>query len=146
MEYIIEQLLKNKSAERRSYLSKRVIEFHQWLVDEWGLEEIEFYVQWLQLKHSGSNPQVLVQSTPSAIHRLGSCGAISQHSSKLLSFAYEYYRKLETLMRLNQEKSLKEETDVALIAARFMGHADVRDLLGHLRSTQQMVLKAIKSD
>ncbi|MBI5640888.1 MAG: bifunctional [glutamate--ammonia ligase]-adenylyl-L-tyrosine phosphorylase/[glutamate--ammonia-ligase] adenylyltransferase [Nitrospirae bacterium] len=86
-----------------------------------GIEDIEFMVQFLQLKHCGKSRKILVQSTLAAIHRLSVSGIVSQAEGTLMTEAYLFMRTLETFLRLRGEGVLKKDDASLGSAAWFMG-------------------------
>jgi len=105
-----------------------------------GLEELEFFVQWLQLSNAREAPEVLVQNTSSAIKRLAKRGIITQEARGKLYAAYEYFRRLETFMKLNEERAVIKDNDTADLAAFFMGHESRDEFINHLRGLRGGVL------
>ncbi|MCG6553532.1 MAG: bifunctional [glutamate--ammonia ligase]-adenylyl-L-tyrosine phosphorylase/[glutamate--ammonia-ligase] adenylyltransferase [Candidatus Magnetominusculus sp. LBB02] len=99
-----------------------------------GVEDIEFLVQYLQLKHARSNPRVLVQNTGAALHRLTECGAIEETDGQILLQGYLLYRTIETLLRLRQEKTITAGSGIFEMAAAFLGLTDVEN---HLQSSMR---------
>ena len=109
-----------------------------------GVEEIEFYVQYLQLHHAHDFPDILVQNTLVAISRLAKKGLLSQAQRDTLYSTYGYYRKLQTFLRLNEEDVITEKSDVAELAAAFLGHESEREFLEHLKAMRSKVLEVVK--
>jgi glutamate-ammonia-ligase adenylyltransferase len=108
-----------------------------------GIEEIEFFVQYLQLNHSKRHPEILVQSTALAIDRLAKIDVISASDRDVLKNAYEYFRKLETFLRLNEEQLMTAGSDVAGLSAQFMGYRTEEEFLEHIRTLRENVLEVI---
>lgn len=108
-----------------------------------GIEEIEFFVQWLQLHHANASPEILVQDTASAIRRLMKKGILRPENGKTLLNAYEYLRTLETLMRLNEEHVIVEDSDFTELAGIFMGHKNKEEFLKHLKAIRRNVLEVL---
>ncbi len=106
-----------------------------------GIEEIEFYVQFLQLQHVSESPEILVQNTPVAINRLAKKGILNTKERETLFNAYEYYRKLETFMRLNEENVIVKDSGIAELAGIFMGHRSREEFLTRLGELRSSVLK-----
>ncbi|RJR16868.1 MAG: bifunctional [glutamate--ammonia ligase]-adenylyl-L-tyrosine phosphorylase/[glutamate--ammonia-ligase] adenylyltransferase, partial [Nitrospiraceae bacterium] len=77
-----------------------------------GLEEIEFHVQFLQLHHARSFPDILVQNTLVAIRRLAKKGVVVRAQRDTLYNTYGYYRKLQTFLRLNEEDVISAGSDI----------------------------------
>jgi [glutamine synthetase] adenylyltransferase / [glutamine synthetase]-adenylyl-L-tyrosine phosphorylase len=87
-----------------------------------GLEELEFAVQYLQLRNCARFPNVAAQGTLDAISRLGRTGVIAEKQTVALKETYVLYRTLETVLRLRSETLLKEGSGTAQSAARLTGH------------------------
>ncbi len=108
-----------------------------------GVEEIEFHVQFLQLKHAAEFPDILVQNTLAAIHRLAK-NKVLRHSEKdTLYTTYQYYRKLQTFLRLNEVSVIENESDVADLAAAFMEHSSRKEFLDMVKTMRNSVLDII---
>jgi glutamate-ammonia-ligase adenylyltransferase len=105
-----------------------------------GIEEIEFFVQWLQISNLTANPLLWVQNTKVAIGRLTKAGILPPDRASELLNAYEYLRRLEIILRLNEESVIKEEGSKTRVIARFMGHRDEEELLESVNSMRQKVL------
>jgi glutamate-ammonia-ligase adenylyltransferase len=110
-----------------------------------GLEELEFFVQWLQLSNAREVPEVLVQNTSSAIKRLANKGIITAETRRKLYDAYEYFRRLETFMKLNEERVVIKDTEIADLAAFFMGHKSREEFFDRLRGLREGVLSVMGS-
>ncbi|MDH4028012.1 MAG: hypothetical protein OEU95_04195 [Nitrospirota bacterium] len=106
-----------------------------------GIGEIEFLAQYLQLHHAGEFPGILVQGAREAIDRLAENHILDGTARDTLSGAYEYYRKLETFMRLNEVRVLAEDSGVTGLSARFMGHRDAGELLDKIKKLRADILK-----
>ncbi len=76
-----------------------------------GLEELEFMVQYLQLKNCKDNLQILVQETLDAIKRLNREGILKNNDATMMGKAYVFYRTIEIILRLRNESVLKEGSD-----------------------------------
>ena len=72
-----------------------------------GLGELEFIVQYLQMKHCRSHPELLVQNTIDAIRRINRAGILKDCDASMLSETYVFYRNIETMLRLRNEGTLK---------------------------------------
>jgi len=86
-----------------------------------GIEELEFSLQYLQLKHCRENPGLLVQNTSDAIRLLDKKGILKGKEAAVLSETYLFYRTVETILRLRNEAVLKTGGSVAQSLADFMG-------------------------
>jgi glutamate-ammonia-ligase adenylyltransferase len=86
-----------------------------------GIEDIEFMVQFLQLRHCGKFRKLLVQSTLAAVRRLEVSGIISAAEGRSLREAYLFFRTVEGLLRLRGEAVLKKDEESLKSASEFMG-------------------------
>jgi len=93
-----------------------------------GIEDIEFTVQYLQLRHCRDHRNLLVQSTVAAVHRLAASGIISDTEARLLKEGYLFLRTLESLLRLRGESVLKKDEESLRSAAGFMGCENPEEL------------------
>ncbi len=96
-----------------------------------GLLELEFFVQYLQLKNCMNNPVLLTQNTFHAIKKLQRGGFIKFNDAETLKEIYLFYRTMETLLRLRNETILKENSD-ALNGATFFLRSDSESFLRRL--------------
>jgi glutamate-ammonia-ligase adenylyltransferase len=85
-----------------------------------GLEDLEFSVQYLQLRHCAKEPRLLVQGTIEATKRLNRAGYLGDGEAQRLSEIYTFYRTIETVLRLRNESVLKRGTDVLQSLAHFL--------------------------
>jgi glutamate-ammonia-ligase adenylyltransferase len=101
-----------------------------------GIEDIEFTVQYLQLKYGKKYRKLYVQNTLAAIHRLGSSRILTEAEGRLMKDGYLFFRTLESLLRLRGEGVLKKDEGSLKSAARFMdfqNRADFTARLDHVR-------------
>ncbi|MDP3049074.1 MAG: bifunctional [glutamate--ammonia ligase]-adenylyl-L-tyrosine phosphorylase/[glutamate--ammonia-ligase] adenylyltransferase [Thermodesulfovibrionales bacterium] len=105
-----------------------------------GLEELEFTVQYLQLKNCAQRPSLIVQNTLDAIKRLRLAGIINQSHAEAMKGAYIFYRTLESYLRLRERDILKKDDENILIAAaEFLGFKSKDELIGKLDETRAKV-------
>ncbi|MCI4624744.1 MAG: bifunctional [glutamate--ammonia ligase]-adenylyl-L-tyrosine phosphorylase/[glutamate--ammonia-ligase] adenylyltransferase [Candidatus Magnetoovum sp. WYHC-5] len=76
-------------------------------LEDGGIEDIEFLVQYLQIKHS-----IITQSTIVTLKMLFKHGVLSESHYKLLLNNYVFYRNVETFLRLQGEKTLSNKPDL----------------------------------
>ncbi len=86
-----------------------------------GIEELEFTIQYLQLRHCYKSSTLFVQSTLDAVRRLCDMGIISSPDAEALKETYIFYRSIETVLRLRNETVLKEGSDTVRSTARLLG-------------------------
>ena len=128
-----------KMRERiRKELSKEISGSYDIKLGSGGLEELEFIVQYLQLKNCKNNPLLLVQGTMDAIKRLAISGVLKNDDAAVISGTYLFYRNIETIMRLRNESLLKEGSDTMRSAAGFMNMDEV-ELLDSLNEKREWI-------
>ncbi|MBI5073590.1 MAG: bifunctional [glutamate--ammonia ligase]-adenylyl-L-tyrosine phosphorylase/[glutamate--ammonia-ligase] adenylyltransferase [Nitrospirae bacterium] len=104
-----------------------------------GIEEIEFMVQFLQLKNCARHRTLLVQNTLAAIRRLAVAGVIAQAEAKMLTDIYIFFRTIECLLRLRGEAVLQKDEESLKSASEFMGCKDSAELSEHIESRRKAV-------
>lgn len=72
-----------------------------------GLTDLEFMVQYLQLRHCRDCPGLLAQNTLEAMRRMRRAGLLTDSDANMLREAYVFYRIIETVLRLRNEVVLK---------------------------------------
>ncbi len=92
-----------------------------------GLEDIEFLVQYFQLKNVGKIPQLTVQNTVIALKRLIKHDVINEKIGRQLLENYIFYRTIETFVRLSKEEVLKEDSDLIESISEFLDFKDTDD-------------------
>jgi len=109
-----------------------------------GIKEIEFLVQYLQLKHVPELPDLIIQNTETAIKQLTKSGILDSDPSDLLSDAYAFLRTVDTLLRLNDENVLKINSEIIDIITRFLNLASKDALINKIKDTRQKVFEITK--
>ena len=105
-----------------------------------GLEELEFTVQYLQLKNCAEHNSLLVQNTLDAVKRLCLAGIINEQHEKAMNEFYIFYRTLESYLRLRERDILKkDDEDILTAAAEFLGFRDKDEFLQHLEEIRKGV-------
>jgi glutamate-ammonia-ligase adenylyltransferase len=97
-----------------------------------GIEEIEFTVQYLQLKNCGRERSLLVQGTVTALERLKGRGIMGKQEVDFLKEVYLFYRTLESFLRLRGEQVLSRQEDTLRNAAEFLGFKEAGSLVKSL--------------
>ncbi|MCX8068932.1 MAG: hypothetical protein N2738_00335 [Thermodesulfovibrionales bacterium] len=87
-----------------------------------GINDIEFALQYLQLKSLNNNRYLLMQNTIKAIKRLSNGGYIDKKEADNLTQNYLFLRTIETIQRLRNESMIRLEDSVNLQGiASFLG-------------------------
>ncbi len=110
---------------------------------EGGIEEIEFFVQSLQIMSSKRYPSVIVQNTETAIRRLRVFSVLKDERAKRLLDIYRFFRRLETLLRLNEQDTFDLKEDTSAMIASLMGFSSAGELaertLSFMKEVREMV-------
>lgn len=128
-----ERIVRELSREGRGYDIK---------LSPGGLGELEFTVQFLQLKHCARHEHVLVQNTSKAIGRLESSGILSQGDATGLTRAYIFYRTLESFLRLKGDDVLKRDEISLKNMAEFAGLGGPDELVTEIEGYRRTVTTA----
>ncbi len=105
-----------------------------------GIEELEFTVQYLQLRNCAKNPSLLVQNTLDAVKRLCLARIINKQHEKAMNESYIFYRTLESYLRLRERDILKkDDEDILTAAAGFLGFKNKDEFLHCLEGTRKGV-------
>jgi glutamate-ammonia-ligase adenylyltransferase len=94
-----------------------------------GLVDVEFAVQFLQLAHGASDPQIRSANTPQGLALLLARGHLSPHDHAPLARGYSFLRRLESRLRIVRDRSvdrLPEAGPELLRLARRMGYSGPR--------------------
>jgi glutamate-ammonia-ligase adenylyltransferase len=102
-----------------------------------GIEEIEFLVQYLQLRNCRRKRLLLVQETMTALERLKDAGILRDRDGDFLKEVYLFYRTLESFLRLRGESILGREKDAVRSAAEFMGFKEGETFVESLEEKRQ---------
>jgi len=108
-----------------------------------GIEEIEFVVQFMQLKNCRKDKRLLVQGTMVAMDRLRGAGIIDSVKWGSLKEAYLFFRRLESFLRLSGETILKRDTDVLKNSTDYMGFDSVDAFVETLHSYREHTRKTV---
>jgi [glutamine synthetase] adenylyltransferase / [glutamine synthetase]-adenylyl-L-tyrosine phosphorylase len=94
-----------------------------------GLVDVEFAVQFLQLAHGATDPQIRSASTPQALALLLAHGHLPPQDHAPLARGYSFLRRLESRLRIVRDRSVDRlpETGLELLRlARRMGYSGPR--------------------
>ncbi len=108
-----------------------------------GIEEIEFVVQFMQLKSCRQDRRLLVQGTLVAIERLRAAGIIDSRTRDSLKTAYLFFRKLESFLRLIGESILRKDMDILKNASEYIGFENVEEFVGMLQHYREDTQKIV---
>ena len=105
-----------------------------------GIKEIEFVVQYLQLKHCADIPDLILHNTVAAIKRLTQYAILDRDAEEYLLNAYKFLRTVETILRLNEEAVLRKDSELIDIIVRFLGDSSEEKLLHQIKDIRKKIL------
>jgi glutamate-ammonia-ligase adenylyltransferase len=108
-----------------------------------GIKEIEFLVQYLQLKHIRKFPHLIIFDTVSAIKRLAKYGILDVVSEGLFLRFHGFLKAVDTLLRLNEEDVLKTDSellDIIVVSLKLRSRAE---LIEKIEKTRRKVVEAV---
>ncbi|MBM4137424.1 MAG: hypothetical protein FJ241_11410 [Nitrospira sp.] len=106
-----------------------------------GIKEIEFLIQYLQLKHAGRFPDLIIHNTVTAIKRLASYDILNRDTEGLLLHAHRFMRTIETLLRFNEEDVLKIDSELTGIIVTFLRLQSKDKLIQQIENARQRVVE-----
>jgi glutamate-ammonia-ligase adenylyltransferase len=109
-----------------------------------GIKEIEFLVQYLQLRHAAQMPDLIVHHTTVALKRLLRHRILPAGKGEFLLSAYGFLKTVDTLMRLNEKDVLKTNSELADIINTFLKLGSRDKLKKRIDTTRKRVLNIIK--
>jgi len=107
-------------------------------LDRGGIEEIEFAVQYLQLRSAG-RLRVFPQGTIDALRRLDRAGLIGAEEKARLEESYRIFRRVESYMRLSMQNTIRPDSRETKYLAEFMGHDKVGAFLDDISERMERV-------
>jgi glutamate-ammonia-ligase adenylyltransferase len=109
-----------------------------------GIKEIEFLVQYLQLRHASRMPDLIIHHTADALKRLIGYKILPLRKGEFLLSAYGFLKTVDTLLRLNEEDVLKTNSELADIISVFLKLGSGNKLMKKVDSTRKRVLDMTK--
>ncbi len=110
-----------------------------------GIEELEFAVQFLQLRECGTTGCIFVQGFDHALRRLSEAGVLRSGDGRRLGEAYAFYRTIESLLRLREEGVLSRDERALPDIAAFCGYDSSTAFVAALESTRKKVVTICSS-
>ncbi len=103
-----------------------------------GLTELEFFIQYMQLRNCIENPYIIIQNTYDAIKRLWHSSFLDSQDALALRETYLFYRTVETLLKLRNETILKEKNG-ALKSFAYYLNIDEEDFIRLLNEKKKFI-------
>lgn len=109
-----------------------------------GIKEIEFLIQYLQLKHAANLPDLVIHNTATAIKRLRRYAILDADTKKLLLNSHMFFRTIDTLLRLNNEDVLKINSELMDIIIKFLNLKSKDELIEKIEDIRQKIVEITK--
>ena len=106
-----------------------------------GIKEIEFLVQYLQLRHAHRFENLSVYNTVTALKCLTKHAIVHRDNKKFLLHAHRFLKNVETILRLNGEDLLKVDSELAEMIAGFLHLTSGKDLVTRVGETRHRILE-----
>ncbi len=87
-------------------LGKEDVDFYNIKVGLGGIVDIDFTVQYLQLRYGGDHVAIRSPHTLTALRALAEASLLESGLAELLEAAYLEYRRIETVLRLREERAV----------------------------------------
>ena len=108
------------------------------------IKEIEFLVQYLQLKNLHRFPALTIQNTLTGIKKLLEYSILDRRTGDLLLQSHRFLRTIDTFLRLNGEDVLKTNSEIPDIIITFLNLKSRDDLMSMVENTRQQVVEVTK--
>jgi glutamate-ammonia-ligase adenylyltransferase len=105
-----------------------------------GLEEIQFMIQYLQLKNVAKYPDLVTHKTGVALKRLVKHEIIERGLSTRILEAFRFLRTIEAMVRLNEDNVLKRDSGLCEPIAAYMEFSKPSDLIDEIERIRNSVL------
>jgi [glutamine synthetase] adenylyltransferase / [glutamine synthetase]-adenylyl-L-tyrosine phosphorylase len=104
-----------------------------------GIKEIEFLIQYLQMKHAAGRPDLIVHDTTNAFQRLGKYAILDRKSGEFLLQSHGFLKAVDTLLRFNEEDVVKADSELLCVMSGFLQITSTDLLLKRIDETRQKV-------
>ena len=104
-----------------------------------GIKEIEFIVQYLQMKYIDIFPDLILQNTVAALKGIIRHKLIDRATSDILIRSHRFLRSVEILLRLNGEEVLKTNSEIPDIIIELLDLKSKDELFGKIESIRRQL-------
>ncbi len=110
-----------------------------------GIKEVEFFVQYLQMKHAARGADLIVHDTESAFQRLVKYAILDGKTASSLVHSYRFLKTVDTLLRLNEEDVVRSDAELLGVIASFLRIPSHDLLLRKIGETRQKIAEITNS-
>jgi len=105
-----------------------------------GIKEIEFLTQYLQLQHCDTMPELIIQNAVSALDELTKHRLLDAKTSDQLKKSYRVLRTIETVLRLNENEVLRDNSESNDILIRILKYGSKEALFEKVHTIREQVI------
>jgi glutamate-ammonia-ligase adenylyltransferase len=102
-------------------------------LDSGGIEEIEFVVQYLQLRNADRS-NIFYQDTISALRSLHRNGDMDRRDMTDIIASYVFLRTVESYLRLSLKGTVREDDREIMYLSRFTGYSGSTEFISDLNN------------
>jgi glutamate-ammonia-ligase adenylyltransferase len=106
-----------------------------------GIKEIEFLMQYLQLKHAAGKPDLIVHDTMNAFKRLSKYAILDRKTIDFLLQSHRFLKAVDTLLRFNEEDVVRADSELLDVISGFLKMPSTDMLLKKIEATRRKVYK-----
>lgn len=106
-----------------------------------GIGEIEFLVQYLQLRHASQYPILITYNTQRAIKMLSKYRILSPETEQIFHKSLIFFRTIQTLLRLNDSDILKPDQEIMNAIVRFLNLKSKDALMSQIDNIKQKIIE-----
>jgi [glutamine synthetase] adenylyltransferase / [glutamine synthetase]-adenylyl-L-tyrosine phosphorylase len=106
-----------------------------------GIKEIEFLIQYLQLKHAAGKPDLIVHDTMNAFKRLSKYAILDGETIDFLLQSHRFLKTVDTLLRFNEEDVVKADSELLDVISRFLQLPSTGMFLNRIEAIRRKVYK-----
>lgn len=118
-----QRIIKEISKEKKGYDLK---------LGPGGIKEIEFIVQYIQLKYADIFPDIIIQNTFEALKKIDSFSLIDKSTSSFLIESHRFLRTIDTILRMNNLNVLQINSDILDIIIKLINLTSKEELIEKL--------------
>ena len=104
-----------------------------------GIKEIEFLMQYLQLKHAAGRPDLIVHDTMNAFKRLSKYAILDVKTIDFLLQSHRFLKAVDTLLRFNEEDVVKADSELLDVMSGFLKMPSTDMFLKKIEATRRKV-------
>lgn len=106
-----------------------------------GIKEIDFLIQYHQMKHAAEMPDLIVHNTIGACKRLSKYAILDKNIADFLLHSHSFLKSVDTLLRCNGEDVVRVDSELLEVMSRFLRISLPVHLTKRIAKTRRRVLE-----